>query len=217
MTSLATMNSRVAFGLGQKGGISSHIDTALNEATLQHVLRVKPKESQDNGSFSITNATAAYDLGTNVSTSAYAVMYVRNTTDDEVLVQGTEYEWHLQKQDTSVASNLGQPHKWAHVEDDLVIYDKIPDSTSRTIEVRFLARPATMTSAVAFPLEEEHERVVEQLAKSLVWLDLGNEQKAISAMQSYEALLEVRFQPEEVEDEHAIFQMTPVSNLDNAD
>lgn len=217
MTTLATMRSRVALALGNKQGLNDTIDLNLNEATLQHTMRVKPKEMQKTATFSVSSATAAYNLSSNVGSDVYAVMFVRNTTDDDPLSQGTEREWHNSNQDTSQSSNLGKPHRWVHIEDDIVLFAQIPDSTSRTIQVRYLQRPATMTSAVDFPLNEEHERPVEQLAKALTWLDIGNETKAGASFNAYEALLTARFQPEEVEDEHGVFQVHPISNLDGAD
>ncbi len=217
MTTLVTMRGRVKTGIGGKQGFDTEVDLALNEAQIQHVITVKPAESQESATFSIVSATASYNIITNVNADAYAIMYVRNTTDDEPLVQGTVYEWHLQNQDGTVSSNVGKPHKWVHVEDDIVLYDKIPDATARTIKVLYLTLPVTMTTAVDFELQKEHERPVEQLAKSLLWLDLGNEAKAASALQAYQELVTSRFEPEQVEDENAIFQMQPIDNLYEAD
>ncbi len=217
MTTLAAMRGRVKIGIGNKQGFDDQVDLALNEAQIQHVITVKPAESQESTTFSIVSATAAYNIITSVNADAYAIMYVRNTTDDEPLVQGTVYEWHLQNQDATVASNVGKPHKWAHVEDDLVLYDQIPDATARTIKVLYLTLPVLMTSAVDFELQKEHERPVEQLAKSMLWLDLGNEQKAASALQAYQELVAARFEPEQIEDENAIFQMQPIEGLYEAD
>jgi hypothetical protein len=70
-----------------------------------------------------------------------------------------------------------------------------------------------MTSSVDFPLNDEHIRPVEQLAKHLTWLDLGNEEKAIAALNSYEALLATRQQPLDMEDMSPEFRFTPVHNL----
>lgn len=213
------MRSRVSFGLSNKGAIDSRIDNNLNEATLQHTLRVRPKEMQKSTTFSVSNATAAYNIDSTVATDAdlYAVLYVRNNTDDVPLLQAVETDWNNAQRDTSVSSNLGEPHKWLHIEDDLILFEQIPDSTSRTIAVRYLRRPATMTSSVDFPLLEEHERPVEQLAKALTWLDLGNTEKARAAFESYEMLVNGRQQPEQTEDEHSHFQLMPVDNLYEAD
>lgn len=214
MTTLATMRSNVSFGLGAKGGINSQIDNALNEATLQHVLTVKPKEMQATETFSTSSATAAYNLATATgSTDIYAILYVRNTTDDLPLILGDETEWNNSRQDSSVSSNLGRPNKWIHIEDDIVLYSMIPDSTTRTISLRYLKRPPTMTSAVAFPLNEEHERPVEQLAKALLWIDLGNDAKATAAKALYDQMISVRMEPVGVEDEQSMFHLQPLDNL----
>lgn len=218
MTTLSTLRSRVSFGLGQKGGINDQIDNALNEATLRHVLRTKPKEMQATKTFSAANATAAYNIVSTVGVSdLYAVLYVRNNTDDLPLMQGNETEYNNSKQDSTVSSNLGRPNKWLHIEDDLVLYEQIPDSTSRTISVRYLKRPATMTSAVDFPLDEHHERPVEQLAKALVWADLGNDAKFTSSMNIYQQMAFERQEPEMLEDEHSMFHIQPLDGLYDAD
>jgi len=66
---------------------------------------------------------------------------------------------------------------------------------------------------VNFPLNTEQERPVEQLAKALSWLDLGNEAKAAAAMAAYEALITTRFEPLDMEDMSPEFHFTPVHNL----
>lgn len=211
---LAQMRSRVKVAMGNKSGIDDTIDNNLNEATLQHTITVRPKEMQTSDTFTTTSTQAEYDITSDLSISdCYAVLYVRDNTDDVPLEQGNETEYNNSRQDSSVTSNLGDPRKWVHIEDSLVLYAQIPDSTSRTIKWRYLKRPATMTSAVDFPLFDEHIRPVEQLAKAYTWLDLGNEAKAQAALESYQRIISGRFSPEEMEDESPEMRLTPVHNL----
>lgn len=213
MATLVQMRGRVKLALGNKQGIDDTIDRNINEATLQHVLRVRPKEMQTSKSFSVTSAQAEYTFSSLSVTDCYSILYVRDTTDDVPLEQGNETEYNNSRQDSSVTSNLGDPRKWLHIENKIVLYAQIPDSTTRTVKFRYLKRPATITTSVDFPLNDEHIRPVEQLAKALTWLDLGNEAKATSANASYEALVANRFSPEEMEDESPEMRLTPVHNL----
>ena len=213
---LAQMRSRVAFALGNKSGINDFIDRNLNEATLQHTLRVHPKEMQTSTTFSTTGAIAEYGIsdGDTVNVSdLYGILYVRDSTDDVPLEQGNETEWNDSKQSLTDTSRHGDPRKWLHIERKLVLYAQIPNTDSRTIKVRYLKRPATMTSSVDFPLNDEHIRPVEQLAKALTWLDLGNEEKAQAALAAYETLVAERFEPIDIEDMSPEFRFTPVHNL----
>jgi hypothetical protein len=210
------MRSRVKLAMANKTNIDDTIDRNLNEATLQHTLRVRPKEMQTSTTFSTTGAIAEYGYGisdTIAVSDLYAFLYVRDSTDDVPLVQGNETEWNDSRQSLTDTALHGDPRRWLHIERKLVLYAQIPDSTSRTIKVRYLKRPATMTSSVDFPLNDEHIRPVEQLAKHLTWLDLGNEEKAIAALNSYEALLATRQQPLDMEDMSPEFRFTPVHNL----
>ena len=216
MTTLATMRSRVKLALANKQGIDTTIDQNLNEATLQHTFRVRPKEMQTSTTFSTTGAIAEYGYGisdTIAVSDLYAFLYVRDNTDDVPILQGNETEWNDSRQSLTDTALHGDPRKWLHIESKLVLYAQIPDTTSRTIKVRYLKRPATMTSSVGFPLNTEHERPVEQLAKALSWLDLGNEAKAAAAMAAYEALITTRFEPLDMEDMSPEFHFTPVHNL----
>jgi hypothetical protein len=140
-------------------------------------------------------------------------LYVRDSTDDTPLEQGSETEWNNSRQSLTDTSLHGDPTKWLHIEHKLVLYAQIPNSDSRTIKVRYLKRPATMTSSVDFPLNDEHIRPVEQLAKALTWLDLGNEEKAAAANAAYENLLSTRFEPLDMEDMSPEFRLTPIHNL----
>jgi len=130
MTTLATMRNRVSFGMGAKSNLSAQIDLALNEATLQHTLTVKPREMQKSTTFSSVDGTAAYNLDSSVATDGdlYAILYVRDQTNDLPLLQGDETSYHLENQDATVAGNKGRPNRWIHIEDDLVIYSLIPDA-----------------------------------------------------------------------------------------
>lgn len=216
MATLAQMRSRVKLAMANKTNIDDTVDRNLNEATLQHVLRVQPKEMQTSTTFSTTGAIAEYGYGvsdTIAVSDLYAFLYVRDSTDDVPIIQGNETEWNDSKQSLTDTAMHGDPRKWLHIESKLVLYAQIPDSTSRTIKVRYLKRPATMTSSVDFPLNDEHIRPVEQLAKHLTWLDIGNEEKAMAALNSYEALLATRLSPLQLEDVSPEFHFSPVHNL----
>jgi len=210
------MRGRVKLALANKEGMDATINQNLNEATLQHTLRVHPKEMQTSTTFATTGAIAEYGYGisdTIAVSDLYAFLYVRDSTDDVPILQGNETEWNDSRQSLTDTALHGDPRKWLHIEKKLVLYAQIPDTTSRTIKVRYLKRPATMTSAVDFPLNAEHERPVEQLAKALTWLDLGNEEKAQAAVAAYESLIGARFEPVDFEDMSPEFRFTPVHNL----
>lgn len=208
---LADMRTRVKILVGNKSGMDDHIDDNINEAVLQLLQEVMPQEVWTDTSFSLTASTAEYTFSSSPisKTDVWCVVMMRNTTDDEEIPRGGPRHYNRLGQDTSDASNLGKPTRWTRIGNKLVIYNKIPDSTSRTVKLTYIARPTTMDASNDFPLNEEWRKPVEALAAALTWTHLNDMQKASLHMSSYRELITLRQKPEEKEDEAPEAQLVP--------
>lgn len=201
------------FNVGRKAGMDSKIDSNLNEATLQILKRMRPKEMQTVTTFSVADGDFDYTIaaaGDIAVADLYAILMVRNNTDDYRLTRGTLAEFESMKQSGSSAK--GRPYKWFHYGNNLFLYDRIPNSTARTIQVRYTKRPATMTSAVDFPLNDEWVNLTEELATSMSFANLNQFDKAQLHGQMFEALIQKMETPEQIEDEAPDGQVFMVSN-----
>ncbi len=218
MATLATMRANVVFNVGRKAGMDAKIDSNLNEATLQILKRMRPKEMQTVVTFTTTQADFDYTIaaaGNIAVANLYAILMVRNNTDDYRLTRGTLAEFESVKQ--SGSSSQGKPHKWFHYGNNLFIYDRIPDSTTRTLQVRYTQRPATMTSSVNFPLNDEWVNLTEELATAMSFANLNQFDKAQLHGQMFESLIQKMETPEQIEDEAPDGQVVMVSNTDIGD
>lgn len=216
---LAQMRTRVKIMVGGKAGIDDTIDGNINEAILQLIQEVRPQEVTTSTTFAAAASTAEYTFSSSpISvTDLLAVVMVRDNTKDWEIKRGGKREYNRFPQDTSVAGNLGDPHRWTRIGNKLILYNKIPNSLTRTIELTYLKRPATMTSVVNFPLNEEWRKPVERLAASMTWADLSKMDLSSFHASVYREMIAIRQNPEAIEDEAPEAQMIPISNLvDNA-
>jgi hypothetical protein len=213
---LAQMRSRVKIMVGGKTQIDDLIDDNLNEAILQLTGEVRPQELKEDTTFSAVSTQSEYTFnvtGSDVGvTDLYAVLMVRDNTLDREIKQGDEYEFNRLKQDTTDSSSLGDPNRWVRMDNSLWLYNKIPDSTTRTIGLWYLQRPATMTASQDFPLNEEWRKPVERLAAALTWTDLNKPALAAMHMSAYREMIALKESPDGIEDEAPEAQMVPVSN-----
>lgn len=209
---LLAMRTRVKLRCGNKSGIDSVIDDNLNEATRQIVQEMKPQECWKDYPFSTVSGTAEYSFTTmGVSNIAYAILMVRDDTDDVPIQRGGIQEYNATKQDASDASNLGDPHRWTRLENNLILYSKIPDGTTRTVRMVCLEFPAEMTANTdTFPLNDEWRLPVERLATALTWADLNDINKHNMHMSLFREMLAMREKPESIEDECPEAQIIPV-------
>lgn len=213
---LGTMRTKVKFEVGNKNGIDQIIDDAINDAIIEVVSAFQPQEMITSATGSTANQTSSYSFSSIFSaTDVLAIVGVRNDTDDYRLKNGSLLEFLLSRTDTSSASNFGRPNKWTRQGDNLILYSMIPDSTSRTIRMYYVQRPAEITAdATAFPLNREWERPVALLGASYVWGSLNNVEKAGLKENQYAATVTRRETPEELEDESPERQLVPMSNVD---
>ena len=213
---LAQIRTRVAtkVGLGSGSNRDTLIDENINEAILQVIQEAKPQEMWEDDTFTTTSAQAEYTFSGISITNALAILFVRNVTKDYE-IKHTSYEvWNHYKQDTASSSSLGDPHLWTRYQNGIILFGRIPDSTTRTIQWIYLKRPTRLSAdADTFQLNDEWKRPVEELAAYLTLRDL-NSDKAELKLGVYLQLMGTRHTPEGEEDaspEGAAF--IPTSNL----
>jgi hypothetical protein len=211
---LGTMRTKVKFECGNKSGIDTVMNDAINDAIIEIASTFQPQELLASASGSTANQTSSYSFSSVFSiTDLLAIVGVRNTTDDYRMKRGSMLEFMMQRKSTSNASGFGRPNKWARQGNNLILYSLIPDSTARTVEVYYVQRPAELTAdADVFPLNREWERPVALLAASYVWGSLNNVEKSALKDQQYQATVSRRDTPEEMEDESPETQLVMVSN-----
>lgn len=213
---LVQMRARVKRMAGGKTQIDDLIDDNINEAILQLIQEVRPHEVTEYTSFSAANTQSEYTFSGDISiTDCWAIVMVRDETKDWEIKQGSERQYNRLRQDTSVSSTLGNPHRWTRIGNSLYLYNKIPDSTTRTIGLYYVERPVTMTTSQDFPLNEEWRKPVEKLAAALTWNDLNKPELYTLHYDAYEKMLARRQTPKGVEDEAPEAQFVPISNMVN--
>ena len=212
MAVLSDILARVKFRSGSKTGADSQVTANINEATRHTILRARPQEMQTTATFATSSGTSSYAFST-IATDLLAVLYVRDNTDDVPLLRGDIEHFNRLQQDTSDASNLGDPRRWTRQGNNLILYSKIPDGTSRTIKLTYLKDFTDLVnSGDTFPLNEEWLLPVEQYASALTMLDLNAEAKASAKFAVYEQMISSRESPKGIEDESSWSQMYPISN-----
>lgn len=214
---LSTVRNRVKLKVGNKSGIDDYIDEAINEAILQVIQEAKPQEMWATTTFSTSNATASYAFtGAAINkTDVYSILFVRDVTDD-VEVKHTSYEvWNRYTQSTSNTSTLGAPRLWTRLGNNLILFSRIPDSTSRTIGITYLKRPTRLSAdSDTFPLNDEWKRPVEELAAAYVFMDLNAADKSAAKKALYDDMMSRRTSPEAEEDASPWGSaFTPIHNL----
>lgn len=140
---------------------------ALNRATLELTLQVKPMEMRGTQIVTTASGVPSYTLDTN----CIAILNVRNDSANLHLQRGSQREFDHRNQAT-----LGRPQRWFRFVHNpaggdvpaIFLYDNVPDSnngTNYTVLVRKLIRPALMSAgANTFPLSLEWEDPVVLLA-----------------------------------------------------
>jgi len=213
---LATMRTKVKFECGNKNGIDTIIDDAINDAIIEVASTFHPQELIASATGTTSNQTSSYSFSSTFSvTDVLAVVGVRNNTTDDRLKNGSLLEFLLHPKSTSNAGNFGKPNKWTRQGNNLILYSQIPGSTTYTIELYYLQRPAELTAdANTFPLNREWERPVALLASSYVWASLNNGEKSALKSQQYQETIVRRDTPEEIEDESPERSFILVHNVD---
>jgi len=215
--SLATMRTNVLYKVANKPGITANVDAKINEAVLHIVTKYRPQDMWGRANVTAVANQALYTF--NVSASGlrtlaagdvldlYAILMVRNTTNDREILRGSMRHFNRLRQDTAVAATVGEPRRWTRQENSLVLYSRIPDSTARTFRVTYLRRPPTMVvgpPAQLFPLNDEWQAPVEEYAAFLLWTDLNEANKAAAKLAAFQTMIGAIVgleKPEVIEDE----------------
>lgn len=203
-TTHSVMQTNVKLLCGNKNGIDDTITANINHAIKQLVMQMRPQEAWATTTFSTSSATATYAIGSGSAINVadfLAVLMVRNNTDDVEIKRGGMRSFNRNLQDTTNSSALGRPNRWARQGNNLILYNKIPDSTTRTIKLTYLKRPADISGTTAFPLNDEWIRPVELLAAALTFTDLNDNEHAQLKFAAYDKLLAAYDKPENIEEE----------------
>ena len=157
MTTFLTMQNELQFQIRQRVGLTTSVRQKLNEATLEVMLLVQPPEFFETTAISTVAGISAYSLTTqsnNILAILSATIDGTSTLKPTRLTKGDYREFDEKHQ---IASTRGRPHKWFRYGQEIVFYDKVPDSIL-TITVRHLERPTIMSAdADVFPLPLEWE------------------------------------------------------------
>lgn len=208
---LLDMRTRIKLRCGNKSNIDDNIDDNINEAIRQVVQEMKPQECWKDYTFSTVSGTSEYSFTTiGVSNVAFAILMVRDDTDDVEVMRGGIREYNRIKRDNTDASNLGDPRRWTRAENNLILYSKIPNGDTRTVRMMCLEFPAEISSNTdSFPLNDEWRLPVERLATALTWADLNDMAKHNMHMSLFREMLAMREKPEGLEDEAPEAQLVP--------
>ena len=211
MATLAEIRTRIAAATGNKTNLDSTIDNNVNEAILQLIFEVRPKEMQTTTTFVTVDGDFDYIIGSGGDipvTDLYAIEMVRNETQEYRLARGTYSEFEANNQ-----SITGDPNKWIHRSTILILYSNVPDGSADTIKISYLKRPTRLTAnSDTFPLNDEWLRPVEVLAVALTFADLQQFDKTSARLAEYQRSLILRETPEAIEDEAPDSRVIPVSN-----
>lgn len=199
---LATMRTNVLLKVGNKTGIDATVNDNIDKAQLYVCFTFRPQELWATKVFATSNKKSEYafvtDLGLN---DVYAILMVRDDTKDREILRGSMRHYNRLTQDTAVASTLGDPRRWTRSGNSLVLYSRIPDSTTRNVKLTYLKRPPSLAGAGVLALNEEWQRPIEEYAAFLTWNDLNQFEKANARLGSFQALVSTMEQPEAIEDE----------------
>jgi hypothetical protein len=215
MATLLQVRSDVKFMCGNRNGIDSQIDDNINMAIREFALTVKPQELWLSTTFTTVDATAEYTFSSMSTpvTDLMAILFVRDNTKDIPVKRGGLADYLNQKLDATKSGNTGDPNRWTRFGNALVLYNKIPDSTSRTMRMLYLQRPAALSGDTdTFPLNAEWEQPVKLLAAAYTWLDLNNVEKSNLKIAAYDRFIGTIDSPEQLEDESPESNMVFVSN-----
>jgi hypothetical protein len=227
MTTLATIRTRVKFQLGGRSNIDTRIDDNINAAIYQLIMEMKPQEMQTEVILKPNTSTATAEYAFNDSTATVwatgqdtattdvlAILMVRDDTDDVEITRGGLVDYNRARQDTTTASNTGKPRRWTRRANTLILYDKLPDTSARTLTVTYLKRPTELSAdADTFPLNREWEKPAEYLTTAICWQDLNRPDLSGAGMQAYRDFLVNMDKPESLEDETPEAQLVPMNNL----
>lgn len=210
------MTADVKFMLANKSGIDTVILENINHAIKQFILQRRPQEAWATTTFSTSSGDFLYDIGSggqiNV-TDFLAVLMVRNNTDDVEIKRGDMRSFNRNLQDTTNSSALGRPNRWTRQGNNLILYNKIPDSTTRTIKLTYLKRPADISGSTVFPLNDEWIRPVELLAAAMTFTDMLDMPNANLKFMAYDKALAAYDPPESIEDEAPEASIQVVHNI----
>jgi hypothetical protein len=209
------MQANVKFMCGNKNNIDSMITNNINHSIRQFVMQMRPQEAWATTTFS-TSAVAAYAIGSGAAiniTDFLAVLMVRNVTNDIEIKRGGMRHFNRLLQTITTSGAIGRPNCWTRQANSLILYNKIPDSTTRSIKLTYLKRPDAISGTTAFPLNDEWIRACEILASAYTFVDLADTQNANLKFIAYDKLFQSYDKPENIEDEAPEAGVSFVSNL----
>ena len=212
----AQMLTDVKLMCGNKAGIDDQIVKNINSAIKQLIMQVRPQEDWATTTFATANADFLYDIGAAgqiAITDFLAVLMVRNNTDDVEIKRGGMRDFNRQLQDTTNTSSLGRPNRWTRQANSLILYNKIPDSTTRSIKLTYLKKPNDISGSTAFPLNDEWIRPVEILSAAYTFTDLLDTPHADLKFAAYDKEIQAFDKPENIEEEAPEASVRMVHNL----
>lgn len=219
MATLSEIRTRVAFQLGNKADFDDITDHNINEAILQIIFEARPYEMQTSTTFTTTDAQSSYSIaaaGDVAVSDLYAIELVRNNTDQRLITQGTVAEYDNLLQTGSSAT--GEPRRWTRHGANIILYKQVPDSTSRTIQIRYLKRPTRLSAdADVLALNDEWLSPLEDLASAKGFVFLNQPDKAAMKLEAYRTAIGFRETPDMIESEspegRVFFPANPMSDV----
>ena len=159
------MQTSVKLKLGNKANIENQLDLQINRAMAQFVYEIKPQETWATGTFNTVADQHVYNFVTDLTNNdIYALKAVRDTTTPAEIQKGGIADFYRQNR-----SNTGKPRRWTRYGNNIILYSLIPDGVY-AIEYLYVQAPTPMSAdADVFPLNEEWEQPVEELAAALLW------------------------------------------------
>jgi hypothetical protein len=175
MANLGQIQTAVRYRLGDRSDLSTTDGLVLltrwaNEAQREicHAFRFPQQEDE------ITLSTNATNRFVTLPATTYAVLTVRDTTNNRSLVP-LEGGWHeYERRDTTVR---GAPSKWLHFKDRLYLY--LPANGVYTLNVGIWKEPTDMVNIEDSPsVPVIWHDAVKILATRNGWRDLGDDRRA---------------------------------------
>ena len=169
---------------------------AVNNAILELIYKIRMKEFHYTKAFSTAANTMAYVL----DAIEFAVINVRDLTNNVPLSSREILQLDEVAKDLTVGA--GAPTKWTMWEDDVILFDEIPDDTY-SMQRRSLKRPTKLTAPTdVMPTQEEWDDIIITLSISKAFLSIGQLEQAASARQQVDAIVAGRKTPEQIKKEH---------------
>lgn len=165
------LEDEVRFRVGDRTDINARITLAVQSAYDELVTSIRVPENQETSVMTTADGQSIYPGPTDL----YAIVSIRNNTDGERLVP-----LDIRRYDRIDQTLSGKPTHYIWWRNE-IIYTPIPDSTIRTMLMRYVRRLAGLTqTGTVTALPREWDEVVIQGAyfRTLRWLQLKTEAQA---------------------------------------